>query len=92
MKERDGEAVGALSRLRRLTEGDPTLVQEYLEIKASIMLENTFARENFPGKSGLSLHTAQVISLYLSPQIQSNVDHPSTHLSLRRGRASDGWP
>ncbi|PLB39248.1 sugar porter family MFS transporter [Aspergillus candidus] len=64
MKERDGEAMGALSRLRRLTEGDPTLVQEYLEIKASIMLENTFARENFPGKSGLSLHTAQYASFF----------------------------
>ncbi|KAE8374402.1 general substrate transporter [Aspergillus bertholletiae] len=62
MKERDDEALTALSKLRRQTRDSPTLVNEYLEIKASIMLENTFARDHFPGLSGLRLHAAQYMS------------------------------
>jgi hypothetical protein len=60
MKERDDESLTALSKLRRQPRDSPMLVNEYLEIKASIMLENTFARENFPNLSGYKLHMAQV--------------------------------
>ncbi|KAL4804620.1 general substrate transporter [Aspergillus unguis] len=63
MKERDDEALSALSRLRRLATGDNTLQNEYLEIRASIMLENTFSREHFPHLSGVKLHAAQYLSL-----------------------------
>jgi hypothetical protein len=35
--------------------GSPVLLNEYLEIKASIMLENSFARDNFPNLSGYQL-------------------------------------
>lgn len=35
-------------------------LNEYLEIKASIMLESTFAKEHFPNLSGYKLHVAQV--------------------------------
>ncbi|CAK40833.1 general substrate transporter [Aspergillus niger ATCC 13496] len=63
MKERDDEALQALSRLRRQSTNNPDLTNEYLEIKASIMLENSFARERFPELSGFRLHAAQYISL-----------------------------
>ncbi|XHG09325.1 hypothetical protein AWENTII_012394 [Aspergillus wentii] len=64
MKERDDDALKALSRLRRQARDAPTLLNEYLEIKASIMLENTFARENFPNLSGVKLHAAQYMSFF----------------------------
>ncbi|PYH98789.1 MFS sugar transporter [Aspergillus ellipticus CBS 707.79] len=63
MRERDDDALRALSKLRRQDAQAPTLINEYLEIKASIMLENSFARDRFPGLSGLRLHIAQYISL-----------------------------
>ncbi|CAG8265499.1 unnamed protein product [Penicillium salamii] len=62
MKERDDESITALSKLRRQSRDSPVLLNEYLEIKASIMLENTFARENFPNLSGYKLHVAQYMS------------------------------
>lgn len=60
MKERDDESLTALSRLRRQNRNSQALQNEYLEIRASIMLENTFAREHFPNLSGFRLHAAQV--------------------------------
>ncbi|KAH8426455.1 sugar porter family MFS transporter [Aspergillus melleus] len=62
MNERDEDALDALSKLRRRVKDSPDLVNEYLEIKASIMLENTFARERFPGLSGAKLDAAQYMS------------------------------
>ncbi|CEL11116.1 Putative MFS sugar transporter [Aspergillus calidoustus] len=62
MKERDDEALSALSRLRRQARDSLPLQNEYLEIRASIMLENTFAREHFPNLSGVKLHAAQYLS------------------------------
>lgn len=60
MKERDEDSITALSRLRRLPAESPVLQNEYLEIRASIMLENSVAREKFPNLSGWKLHAAQV--------------------------------
>ncbi|KAL4961189.1 sugar porter family MFS transporter [Aspergillus stella-maris] len=62
MKERDDEALSALSRLRRQVRDSLPLQNEYLEIRASIMLENSFAREKFPNLSGFRLHAAQYMS------------------------------
>ncbi|GAQ04764.1 probable quinate permease [Aspergillus lentulus] len=62
MKERYDDALRSLSKLRRKARDCPELVNEYLEIKASILLENTFAQENFPNMSGLRLHAAQYLS------------------------------
>ncbi|RJE21567.1 sugar transporter [Aspergillus sclerotialis] len=64
MKERDEDAMKALSKLRRQTPDNPALVNEYLEIKASIMLENTFDRERYPNLSGFRLHAAQYSSFF----------------------------
>ncbi|GLA91556.1 hypothetical protein AtubIFM57143_005059 [Aspergillus tubingensis] len=73
MKERDDEALRALSRLRRQSTSNPDLTNEYLEIKASIMLENSFARERFPELSGFRLHAAQFMGcnaiIYYAPTI-----------------------
>ncbi|KAJ5153281.1 uncharacterized protein N7482_009759 [Penicillium canariense] len=62
MKERDDESLTALSRLRRQDRDNPALQNEYLEIRASILLENTFAQEHFPNLSGFKLHVAQYLS------------------------------
>ncbi|KAI3283060.1 hypothetical protein CBS147309_1110 [Penicillium roqueforti] len=64
MKERDDDSLHALSRLRRMDRDSPILLNEYLEIKASIMLENSFARDNFPNLSGYKLHVAQYMSFF----------------------------
>lgn len=60
MKERDDEALATLSKLRRTSRDDPALIKEYLDIKASIMLENSFAKDHWPNLSGFKLHVAQV--------------------------------
>ncbi|RHZ60145.1 hypothetical protein CDV55_103989 [Aspergillus turcosus] len=62
MKERYDDALRSLSKLRRKASDCPEIVNEYLAIKASIVLENTFAREHFPNMSGLRLHAAQYLS------------------------------
>ncbi|CAI7593448.1 unnamed protein product [Penicillium pancosmium] len=64
MKERDDDALLSLSRLRRKDRDSTTLQSEYLEVRASIMLENSFARQNFPNLSGVRLHAAQYMSLF----------------------------
>lgn len=71
MKERDDAALKALSKLRRKSQDNPTLVNEYLEIKASILLENTFAREHFPNLTGFKLHAAQVCVSYCGGEIEA---------------------
>jgi hypothetical protein len=64
MQERDDEAIATLCQLRRTeSREDPALIKEYLEIKASIMLENTFATERWPNLKGVRLHVAQYYSL-----------------------------
>lgn len=63
MQERDEESFNALSKLRRLDADHPALVAEALDIRASIMLENTFIRDHYAGRSGFRLHAAQVRSL-----------------------------
>lgn len=60
MKERDEDCISALSRLRRQSGDAPVLQNEFLEIRASVMLESSFAKEHFPGLSGFKLHAAQV--------------------------------
>lgn len=67
MHERDDDALATLCRLRRKTaRDDPDVVKEYLEIKASIMLENSFAKDKWPELSGIRLEVAQYVSLVTS--------------------------
>lgn len=60
MQERDEEASRTLARLRRLPEDHPLLVAESLEIRAAILLERVYVRDNYAGMSGLRLEFAQV--------------------------------
>lgn len=67
MHERDEDALSTLCTLRRKsTRDDPDIVKEYLEIKASIMLENSFAKDKWPDLSGIRLEIAQYVSLVTS--------------------------
>lgn len=91
MKERDDDSLHALSRLRRQDRDSPILLNEYLEIKASIMLENSFARDNFPNLSGFQLHVAQVCYKPLPYNPTSLTPFKSTCPSSQHGPASDGW-
>jgi hypothetical protein len=65
LQERDEEAFRALSKLRRVPADHPAIVSEALDIKASILLENTYTRDHYNNASGLKLHAAQV-SLFRS--------------------------
>ncbi len=62
LQERDEDAFKALSKLRRLSADHPSIVSEALDIKASILMENTYIRDHYAGYSGLKSHAAQVIS------------------------------
>ncbi|KAF9889775.1 hypothetical protein FE257_006865 [Aspergillus nanangensis] len=62
MKQRDDDSMRALSKLRRQPIDSPTLTAEYLEIKASIILEDTFAKDRFPNLTGWKLDAAQYMS------------------------------
>jgi MFS family permease len=64
MKERDEEAMATLSKLRRLPSDHPQVVAESLEIKATILLENTYVQDHYSGLSGFRLHTAQYVSMF----------------------------
>lgn len=63
MQERDEEAFKALAKLRRHPADHPELVAEALDIKASIIVENTITQEKHPGVTGFKLHIAQYMSL-----------------------------
>ncbi|KAL4892927.1 general substrate transporter [Aspergillus ambiguus] len=63
MKNHHGDARAALARLRSQPADAPPLVAEYLEIKASLALEDAFAADRFPTLSGVRLHLAQYVSL-----------------------------
>lgn len=63
IQERDEEAFQTLSKLRRLAPEHPNVVAEVLDIKAAIMLENSYVKEHYAGLSGAKLHMAQVITI-----------------------------
>ena len=73
LQERDEEAFRALAKLRRFPSDHPSIVSEALDIKASILLENTYTRDNYNGATGFKLHAAQVslplISLYQKTRV-----------------------
>ncbi|KFY61242.1 hypothetical protein V496_05117 [Pseudogymnoascus sp. VKM F-4515 (FW-2607)] len=63
MQDREEEGIATLARLRRKPADHPSVIAESLEIKATILLENTYIRENYPGMSGLRLDAAQYLSM-----------------------------
>ncbi|KFY22448.1 hypothetical protein V493_06584 [Pseudogymnoascus sp. VKM F-4281 (FW-2241)] len=63
MQDREEEGIATLARLRRKPADHPSVIAESLEIKATIMLENTYIRETYVGMSGLRLDAAQYLSM-----------------------------
>lgn len=63
LQERDEEAIATLSRIRGQPADHPSVVAESLEIRANILLENSYVQENFRGLSGVRLHAAQYLSM-----------------------------
>ena len=63
LRERDEEAIATLARVRHLPADHPSVIAESLEIRASILLENTYARDHFGGLSGIRLEAAQYMSM-----------------------------
>ncbi|KAH8803545.1 general substrate transporter [Xylogone sp. PMI_703] len=63
MQERDEEAMATLARLRRQPAEHPSVVSEALEIRAALLLENSYVKDHYSGLSGNRLHAAQYLSL-----------------------------
>lgn len=63
MQDREEEGIATLARLRRKPAHHPSVIAESLEIKATILLENTYIRENYAGLSGFRLDAAQYLSM-----------------------------
>jgi sugar porter (SP) family MFS transporter len=64
MRDNDQAGVSALARVRQSSPDDEFLHKEYLSIKAEVMFEQSFNREKFPGKSGVSLYLAGYTTLF----------------------------
>jgi sugar porter (SP) family MFS transporter len=62
----DNEEAGirALAKVRQRSPDDELLQKEYLAIKAEVIFEEQYAREKFPGKSGISLYLAGYSTLF----------------------------
>ncbi|KAM5448687.1 hypothetical protein MaudCBS49596_005193 [Microsporum audouinii] len=63
MKDREEDGRKSLATLRQKPADHHTIETEFLEIKASVILENTYAKEKFANLSGVKLHVAQYFSL-----------------------------
>jgi hypothetical protein len=59
-QDQDDDAIVVLSRLRRLAPDDPLLLAEYVEIRAEVVIEQQFVRDNYPNVSGVHLEALQV--------------------------------
>jgi sugar porter (SP) family MFS transporter len=64
MRDNDQAGISALARVRQSSPDDEFLHKEYLSIKAEVMFEQSFNREKFPGKSGVSLYLAGYTTLF----------------------------
>jgi len=62
-QDRDDEAIVVLSKLRRLNPDDPLLLAEYIEIRAEVVVEQQFVRDNYPNVSGVRREALQVLHL-----------------------------
>ena len=63
MRQKDELALSALAKLRRGDPGDSLLRTEFLAVKAEVRFEESYARDKYPGKSGLKLYLAEYKSL-----------------------------
>lgn len=63
MRKQDEKALLALSIIRQSDPESPDLSREYLAIKAEVLFEETYARDHYPGQTGVSLYLSQYASL-----------------------------
>lgn len=63
MAGKDERALRSLSRLRQLPADDPSIRQELLAYRAEILFEQSYAEQNYPGKSGVALAASQYLAL-----------------------------
>ncbi|KAF3060763.1 hypothetical protein N5P37_008299 [Trichoderma harzianum] len=63
MRKNEEAALRSLARLRRVHPDSESLREEYLSIKAEVMFDEAHSRENYPGKSGVSLFFSEYYGL-----------------------------
>lgn len=66
MREQESQALHALARIRRADIESEDLCREYLAVKAEVLFEQSYARDKYPGKTGVSLYFAQYAALVSS--------------------------
>lgn len=66
MRQQESKALHALARIRRADIESEDLCREYLAVKAEVLFEQSYARDKFPGKTGVPLYLAQYVSLVSS--------------------------
>ncbi|OMP82155.1 putative glucose transporter rco-3 [Diplodia seriata] len=66
MRKDEDKALSALARIRRAHIDSDSLCREYLAIKAEVLFEESYARDKYPGKTGIALYLAQYASLVSS--------------------------
>ncbi|KAK5994124.1 Major facilitator-type transporter ecdD [Cladobotryum mycophilum] len=63
MRRNEDKALKSLAQLRRVHPDSDCLREEYLSIKAEVLFDESVARDQFLGKTGVALYIAQYASL-----------------------------
>ncbi|GME42919.1 D-xylose-proton symporter protein [Neofusicoccum parvum] len=63
MRQQEDKALSALARIRQVHIDSELLCREYLAIKAEVLFEESYARDKYPGKTGVALYMSQYASL-----------------------------
>lgn len=64
MRDNEEAGIRALATVRQTNIDDDLLQKEYLAIKAEVLFEQQYARDKFPGKSGVALYLAGYSTLF----------------------------
>ncbi|KAL5119957.1 hypothetical protein ACEQ8H_002055 [Pleosporales sp. CAS-2024a] len=64
MRDNDEAGLLALAKVRQSRPDDEPVQKEYLAIKAEVIFQRQYARDKFPGKSGVALYLAGYSTLF----------------------------
>lgn len=64
MRDNEEAGIRALAKVRQRNADDEVVQKEYLAIKAEVIFQEQYAREKFPGRSGISLYIAGYSTLF----------------------------
>lgn len=67
MRGRDSEAREALCRIRRRSDADPLIIEEYIHIKAEVLFEDSRHQEKFGSASGMALEWKEYRDIFSNP-------------------------